>query len=274
MKEAASYSIGLFDSGLGGLTVMRQLIQAVPYEKIIYYGDTARLPYGEKSTETVIRYSLENAHFLLAKKIKLLVVACSTASSQALDVLKQHLEIPVLGMIGPGAESALRSTKSGNIAVLGTRGTIKSEAYQKAILQLNPEATVTAIACPLFVPLVEEHFLEHSAARLIVREYLQPLKEKHVDTVLLGCTHYPLLKDLICEELEDNVVVIDPAMACAALVTAMLDRCSLHATVRQIQDNEHRYFVSDDPVKFQRLGKTFLGRHIQYVEQVPIWTGN
>lgn len=270
-SETTSHSIGMFDSGLGGLTVMRQLLKAAPLENFVYYGDTARLPYGEKSRKTIIRYSLENAGFLLTQHIKLLVVACSTASSLALEALQQQLEIPVIGMIEPGAESALHATKSGRIAVLGTKGTIKSEAYKSAILERNPDASVTSIACPLFVPLVEEHFLDHPATRLIVQEYLKPLKAQQVDTVLLGCTHYPLLKELISVELGDDVLVIDPAKACAAKVLATLDRLNLRMPEGQlVKTLEHRFFVSDDPRKFQLMGEVFLGRRISCVEALTL----
>lgn len=268
-SAAASHSIGLFDSGLGGLTVMRQLLKAAPQEQFIYYGDTARLPYGEKSRETIIRYSLENARFLLTQQIKLLVVACSTASSLALEALEEQLDIPVIGMIGPGADSALHSTQSGHIAVLGTKGTIASQAYKKAILQRNPEARVTSIACPLFVPLVEEHFLDHPATRLIVQEYLKPLKDKQIDTILLGCTHYPLLKDLICAEMGENVAVIDPALACAAQLLTSLDDHHLYMPEKRAQAIEHRFFVSDDPGKFQKLGEIFLGKRINVTGLFP-----
>lgn len=267
--SAASHSIGLFDSGLGGLTVLRQLLKAAPQEQFIYYGDTARLPYGEKSRETIIRYSLENARFLLTQQIKFLVVACSTASSHALETLEQQLDIPVIGMIGPGADSALKSTQSGHIAVLGTKGTIASQAYKKAILQRNPEAKVTSIACPLFVPLVEEHFLNHPAAQLIVQEYLKPLKDQQIDTVLLGCTHYPLLKDLICAEMGENVTVIDPAMACAAQLLAALNDHHLYMPQKHVQNIEHRFFVSDDPGKFQKLGEIFLGKCVNITGIFP-----
>ncbi|MBA3817106.1 MAG: glutamate racemase [Parachlamydiaceae bacterium] len=265
--EKSPYSIGMFDSGLGGLTVLRQLLKVLPHEQFIYYGDTARLPYGDKSRETIIGYSLDNADFLLTQQIKLLVVACSTASSFALEQLQQHLDIPVIGMIEPGADIALRATKTGRIAILGTKGTIKSEAYKMAILARNPDVMVTSLACPLFVPLVEEHFLVHPATPLIVQEYLKPLKAQQIDTILLGCTHYPLLKDLICAEMGEDVMVIDPAMACAEKVLSTLDQHGLQMPEKyDIRTSEHRFFVSDDPDKFQMLGEIFLGRRISFVE--------
>ena len=195
MKHAAPSrpSIGLFDSGIGGLTVLQQLVRALPDENYVYFGDTARLPYGEKSRETIIRYSIENSIFLLDKNIKMLVIPCNTATAFALEKLQKIFSVPVVGVIEPGAERAVEVSKNERIGVLGTRGTIYSQSYQKAILKINPSAFVLPIACPLFVPLVEENYVAHPSARLIVQEYLRPLKDQFIDTLLLGCTHYPLL---------------------------------------------------------------------------------
>lgn len=264
--ELSKCFIGVFDSGVGGLTVMRQLLKLLPNESFIYFGDTARLPYGEKSRETIIGYSLENADFLSAHNIKLLVVACNTASALALDVLKEHCDFPVIGVIGPGADCALQATKSGRIAVLGTRGTIQSQAYQNAIVERNPAAFVFAQACPLLVPLVEERFVHHPAARLIVREYLRPIQDKDIDTVLLGCTHYPLLLELIRQEMGDEVAIVDAAAACAAAVVAEQKRLDLGRS--ELVSTQHKYYVSDDPSKFQAHAEDFFGISLGYVEQV------
>ena len=259
-------SIGMFDSGLGGLTVMDKLTRILPHEHVVYFGDTARLPYGDKSRETIIRQSLENAIFLLGKNVKMLVVACSTASAHALERLQQTFNVPVIGTIDPGAERAVKVSKNGRIAVLGTKGTIQSQAYEKAIFQRNPQASVLSIACPLFVPLIEEHYVAHPAARLIVQEYLRPLKEQRIDTLVLGCTHYPLLRGLISSEVGDDVVVIDSATSCAEQAAAILAAGGLG---RHCGDAvEHHYFVSDDPQKFQTLGRAFLGMPIGRVELV------
>lgn len=258
------HSIGMFDSGIGGLTVMQQLLHIMPRESIVYLGDTARLPYGEKSRETVIRYSIENAIFLLEKNIKFLVIACNTASAFALEKLQNIFNIPVIGVINPGAEKAVQVTKTGRIAVIGTKGTINSQAYQRAILQLDPKATVIPIACPLFVPLVEEQYLEHPAAKLIVQEYLRPLKEQKIDTLLMGCTHYPLLKHLINDELGPKVTIVDSAVTCAEKVAAILAQQGLENC--HPEPPEYRYFVSDDPQKFQLLGQAFLDMPITAVE--------
>ncbi len=259
-------SIGMFDSGLGGLTVMDQLLRVLPHEHVVYFGDTARLPYGDKSRETIIRQSLENAIFLLGKNVKILVVACSTASAHALERLQQTVNVPVIGTIEPGAERAVQISRNGRIGVLGTKGTIQSQAYQKAILQRDPHATVVSVACPLLVPLIEEHYVTHPAARLIVQEYLRPLREQQIDTLVLGCTHYPLLKGLISSELGDAVAIVDSATTCAEQAAAILTAGGLNRPHGGAVD--HHYFVSDDPQKFQTQGRAFLGMSIKNVELI------
>lgn len=260
--------IGMFDSGLGGLTVMQQLIRVLPHEHVLYLGDTARLPYGAKSPETIVRYSIGNAIFLIQKQIKVLVIACNTASAHALETLQQIFRIPIVGVIDPGAESAVQATTTGRIAVLGTRGTIQSESYQKAILKRAPQAFILPIACPLFVPLVEENCAEHPATRLIIQEYLKPLKAHHIDTLLLGCTHYPLLKELIREEVGDAVKIVDSATSCAEQVANLLSNQKIH---RNSSSSPHyRYFVSDNPSQFQLLGRSFLGMPISHVETMNV----
>jgi len=263
MMDNSTAAIGMFDSGLGGLTVMHQLVQALPNEEVIYFGDTARLPYGDKSPETIIRYSIENAIFLIEQKIKMLVVACSTATSHALDHLQQTFNIPIIGAIEPGAEQATKTSKNERIAVLGTKGTISSRSYEKALLARNPKAYVLPIACPLFVPLVEEHFVKHPAAQLIVHEYLKVIKDHRIDTLILGCTHYPLLKNLIAAEVGEHITIIDSAAACATYAASLLsDKGLLRHSSEVVQ---HRYFVSDDPHRFQMLGREFLGLPIDHV---------
>lgn len=260
---ANALPIGMFDSGLGGLTVMRQLVRELPNENILYFGDTARLPYGSKSPETIVRYSLEIADFLMDRGVKMIVVACNTASSHALSVLRERYPVPVIGVIEPGAEAAVQATSNGRIAVLGTRGTIRSNSYQKAISQLSPGAEVVPVACPLFVPLVEENYISFPAAQMIVREYLKPLSGKEVDTVLLGCTHYPLLKDLIAEALDKRIRILDSASSCAKWVAEILDENGLSNNESAVP--EYTFYVSDDPDKFQELGKVFLGRSVEDV---------
>ncbi len=267
MHPRKSQPIGIFDSGIGGLTVMQELMQRLPNENLIYFGDTAHLPYGDKSQETIIQYSIENAIFLIEQNIKLLVVACNTASAYALEKLQKLFSIPILGVIEPGAENAVKATKSNCIAVLGTKGTIKSGAYQREIKKRQPQISVISIACPLFVPLVEERFIHHPAAALIVKEYLTPLKHHPIDTVLLGCTHYPLLKANIMQELGAGISVVDSASTCATKVTELLKDQHLQNSTN-IKGNI-QYFVSDDPHKFQALGSDLLGIPIEKVFAVP-----
>ncbi|MGH7537918.1 MAG: glutamate racemase, partial [Gemmatimonadales bacterium] len=189
--------LGVFDSGIGGLTVARALFENLPRESVIYFGDTARVPYGPKSPETVRRYSAEILAFLLHQGVKAVVVACNTSTAHALDYLRAYAPVPVVGVIEPGARAAVAATASGRIGVIGTAGTVASGAYERAIKALRPDATVVSQACPLFVPLVEEGWFEHPATQLVAREYLLPLERAHVDVLVLGCTHYPLLKPLL-----------------------------------------------------------------------------
>lgn len=260
MREA----IGIFDSGLGGLTVMRKIRERLPGESLIYYGDTARVPYGGKSPETILRYTVESSIFLMEQNIKVLVIACNTAASYSMTRLRNIFNIPILDVIGPGAEAAARATQNGRIAVLGTKATISSGSYQREIAQLLPEATILPLACPLFVPLVEEKFLHHEATRLVVREYLKPLKSAGVDTVLLGCTHYPVLAPLIQSELGPHITLVDSASTCADKLAELLKSRALESS----SPPTCRFFVSDDPEKFQLIGRDFLGEEIAFCESV------
>lgn len=265
VQDHRQHAIGMFDSGIGGLTVMKELIQLLPHENFTYFGDTARLPYGNKSKEAIVRYSIENTIFLMEQTVKLIVVACNTASAYALDKLTQTFNLPVVGVIEPGADAAVKVSAGGRIAVLGTKGTINSQAYQQAILKRNPHAEVLSIACPLFVPIVEEQFIHHPAAALIVRDYLKPVKEGRFDTVLLGCTHYPLLRELIIEELGQEIAVVDSASCCAKEVADTLQQRHLFSTASR---SACRFFVSDDPQQFQKGGEKLLGAPIQSVESI------
>lgn len=247
---------------------MKQLTQALPQENIVYFGDTARLPYGGKSRETIIRYSIENAIFLMGHDIKALVVACNTASSCALDKLQQIFNIPVIGTIIPAVEKAVNITKNRRIAILATKATINSGVYQEAIRSKLPNAEVTGIACPLFVPLVEECFIDHPATALVIREYLAPLKNKGIDTLVLGCTHYPLLRNLIAAEIDSDITIVDSALACAEAVSGLLDHRQLRNS--QLCTSEYKYFVSDDPEKFRKLGQVFLGMPLSSVESATL----
>lgn len=255
--------IGLFDSGVGGLTVMQQIMRLLPHERLIYFGDTARVPYGNKGSHTIIRYSIENTISLLDKNIKLLVVACNTASALALSKLKQLFKLPIIGVIEPGAEKAVAVTRNQRIAVLGTNGTIQSGAYQAALQKIAPQATVIPISCPLFVHLVEEQWLEHPATRLIVREYLRPLHGVQIDTLLLGCTHYPLLIQMIREEIGEDVTIVDSASTCAEQVVSLLQKNQLLSSGLT---GGHDYFSSDDPEKFRSLGEKLFKSSLKNVD--------
>lgn len=258
-----SQAIGIFDSGVGGLTVMQQLMHALPHERFIYFGDTARVPYGNKSSQTIVRYSIENTICLLEKNIKLLVVACNTASSCALPKLRKLFNLPIIGVIDAGAEEAVAATRNQRIAVLGTKGTIQSGAYQTALCTLAPHAFVFPIACPLFVPLVEEKWFDHPATLLIIQEYLRPIGEQNIDTVLLGCTHYPLLLSLIRQEIGKEVAIVDSASTCARQTVQLLQRGQLLSPIKQ---GQHQYYVSDDPEKFCSLAEHLFGHTLVSVE--------
>ncbi|MCL2012302.1 MAG: glutamate racemase [Cystobacterineae bacterium] len=249
--------IGVFDSGLGGLTVLKALHQLLPEESTVYLGDLARLPYGNKSAEVVCRYAHEAANFLLGHSIKLLVLACNTASAVALEGLQKRLSIPVVGVIVAGAMEAEKSTRNGRIAVLGTLGTIRSAVYQQALLALNPALRIVAQACPLFVPLVEEGWLQGEVPTQVARHYLQPALEAEADTVMLGCTHYPLLAPTLAAVLGPQVRLVDAAMATAQHVAQLL---RTHALLAQTpQPASHACFVTDELERFAQQAERFLG---------------
>lgn len=260
--------LGVFDSGIGGLTVARALFEKLPRESVIYFGDTARVPYGPKSPDTVRRYSGEILAYLLKRGVKAVVVACNTSTAHALGDLQAHSPVPVVGVIEPGARAAVRATKTGKIGVIGTAGTVASGAYERAIKALRPDAQVVSQACPLFVPLVEEGWFEHPAAELIAREYLEPLRRAGVDVVVLGCTHYPLLKPLLGRVLGPTVTLIDSADETAESVKRELADRQLTAGGQGTP--EHRFVVSDDEPHFRKVGARFLGEKIKQVEVVSL----
>jgi glutamate racemase len=259
-------SIGVFDSGVGGLTVVKELIQQLPHEDLIYFGDTARVPYGIKSRETVIRFSIENTLFLLKQEVKLICVACNTVSSFALPVIKNHFRVPIVGVITPGVREAVYATQNKRIGVIGTRGTIKSRTYENEIKQLDSSVHVTAAACPLFVPFVEEGWLNGKIVMEVARTYLKPLKDARVDTVILGCTHYPLLKPVIKEIMGPQVTLIDSAKQVAIEVKKILSSEGLLTNSRKKSDN--KFYVSDNPEWFSDLAERFLGRSVANVKRV------
>lgn len=259
--------IAVFDSGLGGLSVVRHLRQQLPGEDIVYFGDTARVPYGTKSRHTVVNFSLDLARFLLQFEPRLLVVACNTASALALPELAAESPVPVIGVVEPGAAAAAQAAGDGVIAVLGTEATVNSGAYPAAIRALAPQATVLAIACPLFVPIVEEgRGPDDPVTQLAVREYLAPLAAQPVKAVVLGCTHYPLLRGAIAAHLGPGVTIIDSGHETALAVRRRLAQeagLSRHAAAGTL-----RCFVSDNAVRFRKIGSRFLNQEIEHVEQV------
>ncbi|MBN2172402.1 MAG: glutamate racemase [Candidatus Krumholzibacteriota bacterium] len=263
-------AIGIWDSGLGGLTVVRAMQARLPGERILYFGDTARVPYGTKGAETVRRFARQNSAFLLEKGVKLMVVACNTASAVALDDLAGRLPVPVVGVIAPGARAAAAATASGIVGVIGTPATIQSGAYAGALQAARGGLSVESRACPLFVPLVEEGWLDHPATRLIAGEYLAPLAASGVDTLVLGCTHYPLLAPLLAEIMGEGVRLVDSAAETAREVARRLAADGLLAPEGAAGGLE--CFVSDLPLRFRQVGELFLGRRIDAIQLVDFQT--
>lgn len=258
--------IGVFDSGVGGLTVVKELIHQLANEDIIYFGDTARVPYGIKSNETIIRFSTENILFLLKQDVKLICVACNTASSVALPVIKSHFRVSIVGVISPGVREAVYATRNKRIGVIGTRSTIKSRAYENEIKQLDPKIKIFAAACPLFVPFVEEGWLKGEVVLQVAKTYLKPLKDAGVDTVILGCTHYPLLKPMIKEVLGRQVTLIDSAKQVAIEVKKIL--AAEGSLNRKNYRGRHKFYASDNPEWFGDLAERFLGEPVHNVSKV------
>jgi len=258
----AERPIGIFDSGVGGLTVLKAIRDLLPSENLIYFGDTARVPYGTKSPKTIIKYSIQNAKLLQAYNIKMLVVACNTSSSHALEILKEEFPFPVIGVVKPGAKLAVASTRRGKIGVIGTEATIKSRAYRKEIISLNPFCEVFEKACPLFVPLIEEGWLNDSVTREVANRYLRELIERGIDTLVLGCTHYPLIKGLI-GEIYPEVELIDSAEAVAVEVGSSLP------ARRSTGEGFVKILVSDKTERFERIAKMIMGSDVE-VEEVAI----
>lgn len=260
--------IGVFDSGVGGLTVVNEIMARLPHESILYFGDTARVPYGPKSPATVRRYAREAATFLLSRDVKMIVIACNTATAHAADILRAEAPVPVVGVIQPGARAAAAATRNGRIGVLGTAGTIGSGAYDLALRRLVPESRVYAQPCPLFVPLVEEGWTSHDATRLVAREYVQPLLDLDVDVLILGCTHYPLLRPVIESILGNRVRLVDSARETAIEVRKVLSEEGL---LRPAGPTPHHAFaVSDSPMYFREVGRRFVGETIGRVIHVDV----
>lgn len=258
-------AIGIFDSGVGGLTVYKAIRSAFPAEDLIYFGDTARVPYGPKSRRTIIDYSLQNARFLIQQGVKILVVACNTSSALALDALTSLTSLPIIGVIAPGSETAVKNTKSGKIGVIGTEATVRSAAYDEAIKRLLPEAKVYSKACPLFVPIVEEGWQDHPIAFEIAKTYLQDLIDKGIDTLVLGCTHYPLLSSTISRVLGDEVRLVDSAQAIAEHLGELIPEAP------GSESGADHFYVSDSEAKFSALALRILQRDIQNLKRVKLF---
>lgn len=263
-----NHSIGVFDSGIGGLTVVRSLMERLPFENIIYFGDTARVPYGIKSVETINLYASQITEFLMKKEVKLLIVACNTMAAVALQTIKNLSDVPVLEVIEAGAKSAAKETRTKSIGVIGTPATINSNAYARAIHLLDKEAKIFSQSCPLFVPLVEEGWFDHPATRLIAQEYLKPVIAEKIDTLVLGCTHYPLLKPLLQEIAGQTVKLIDSAEAMADIAADLIATQKIGNQNRRTPD--YLFCVTDVPYRFQTIGERFLRRTISRVELVKL----
>lgn len=259
-------AIGIFDSGSGGLTVFKAIKKILPNEKLVYFGDFARIPYGTKSKKLVQQYALEDAKFLMRQNIKMIVVACNTASSMALEYLQERLDIPVIGVVIPGALGAVRETKNKTIGVIGTSATINSNAYRKAILESQPDAHVYSNDCPLLVPLVEEGWLDDEITTLTLGVYLKEILNNNIDTLILGCTHYPLLSATIQKLVGPGIKLIDSGLETAKTVNRILTQNNLH--YKGIKKGDDQFFVSDIPQKFEEIASRFLGEPLKNVHQI------
>ena len=261
-------AIGIFDSGVGGLTVAKQVFKKLPFENVVYFGDTARTPYGPRSAEIVRKFSVQNISFLSTQGVKLIVVACNTASAVALEYLKKIFQLPLMGVIIPGSKAAVKATENGRIGVIGTAGTIRSESYTKAIQKMDKKIKVFGFPCPLFVSLAEEGYIDKKATHLIAEEYLAPLKKQKIDTLVLGCTHYPLLKKVISKVMGVKVTLIDSAEETALEVKRTLEEKKMINISHS--EPQYKFYVSDFPEKFVQISERFLGEKVREVKKIDI----
>jgi glutamate racemase len=266
MKAERNNSIGVFDSGVGGLTVVRALMEGLPFEDIIYFGDTARVPYGVKSVETIRLYAAQITEFLLQQEVKALIVACNTMSAVAYEVIEDLSPVPLLGVVDAGAKGAVAVTKNKRVGIIGTPATITSNTYVKAIKKYDPEIEIFSQPCPLFVPLAEEGWLNHAVTRLTAQEYLKPVVALNIDTLVLGCTHYPLLKPVLQEVLGSSIRLVDSAQAVTEQTKELLNEYNLGN--EQKESPEYRFYVTDVPHRFKEIGELFLGRGLSDVTVV------
>lgn len=259
--------IGVFDSGVGGLTVAREIMRQIPNESIIYFGDTARVPYGSKSKETVITYSRQIVEFLMTKQVKAVVIACNTASAFALETIQKEIDIPVIGVVKPGAKVAAETTKNHRIGVIGTEGTINSGIYNEFLSRTNPNVEVFGKACPLFVPLVEEGWIEDTITNEVAERYLSDLKKYDIDTLVLGCTHFPLLRHTVQKIMGDQVALVNPAYETAISLKNVLDQHNLRS---EATEANHKFFVSDGAEKFKAFANTILPCEVEETKDINI----
>lgn len=262
----SSHAIGVFDSGVGGLTVVRALMERLPNERIIYFGDTARVPYGVKSAATVSAYATQIAEFLLEREVKMLIVACNTIAAVASDAIARLSKVPVLDVIEAGASAAAQVTRDRRVGIIGTLATVNSRAYDLALARLRPDLSVVSQACPMFVPLVEEGWLDHEVTRITATEYLGPLLAQNIDTLVLGCTHYPLLRPLLERAVGPGVRLVDSAQTVAERAAEVLSEQGL---ANGIGGATYEFYVTDVPLRFQAIGERFLGRALAPVQVVP-----
>lgn len=263
-----SRPIGVFDSGIGGLTVVKEIMEQLSNESIVYFGDTARVPYGSKSKETITKFSFQCINFLLEKKVKAIVVACNTASAASLDAIKQSFDIPIVGVVEPGAIAACQITKLNRIGIIGTESTVSSGAYEKEINVINNDVKMILKACPLFVPIAEEGWQDTQIAKLTAREYLEELKEKGIDALLMACTHYPLLESTISEVMGEDIKLVNPAYETAKVLKTVLHDLNIQS--KSNKNASYEFYVSDNPVKFKKVGENFLKRPISHVQKIDI----
>ncbi|MGN0323078.1 MAG: glutamate racemase [Oliverpabstia sp.] len=262
--------IGVFDSGIGGLTVAREIMRNLPSEKIVYFGDTARLPYGSKSKDTIIRYSRQIVRFLQSRKVKAIVVACNTASALALDTLEKEIDIPIIGVVKPGARVAAQATESKRVGVIATEATIRSGLYTKLIQEIDPEISVIGKPCPLFVPLVEEGWRKDPITEMIARRYLEVLQEQDIDTLILGCTHYPLLRKLIGDIMGDKVRLVNPAYETSMVLKKLLEDQHMENLGGTKEEFPYRFYVSDAAEKFKEFANSILPYDVKRTKQINL----
>ncbi len=271
LLENREKPIGVFDSGVGGLTVMREIMRQLPDEKIVYFGDTARVPYGSKSRETVVRYSEQIVRFLQTQQVKAIVVACNTASAYALDVLEEKTSLPIIDVVKPGAKTAVETTKNGRVGVIGTEGTVGSGVYSSYIHQIDPKVQVTGKACPLFTPLVEEGLWEDPVTDEIASRYLAELIDIGIDTLVLGCTHYPLIRKTVGKIMGEGVTLVNPAYETAVELKELLSQQGLLSPgAPALGENRYRFYVSDAAEKFKRFANSIIKYGILSAKTIPI----